>query len=148
MAKSINISIKGLDIPDKLIKIVEEKANGGLEDVALDLIRVSSSITPYKTGKLSQSYKNKKTKSNGLDSYSITYTARAKDGFNYARWTHNANYNLGEGSKRRVPSKSKYSVKTFKVGKGYLENTAQTLEKNYATHVGNKVKTALKRKVK
>lgn len=144
MSKSVvTLSIKGLEIFDELPQEILNAVNEGLDDIAQDLKRVSSGVAPLKTGKLKDSYTHNKSNSGGVDVHEISYSAYNKT-FNYAAWTHDADYKLGKLSKKRIPPLSAYSNEQLKVGKGYLIGTYEILEADYLKHLEEVIYAALK----
>ena len=107
-----------------------------MTNITKDLHRVATDLTPYKDGGLEQSgqYRNRVNK-NGFVS-TVTFGAKGKT-YLYAEKMHDGTYNLGEKSlsKNRSGVKTIYSDKTFKVGKGYLKETAKACEKGYKKYL-------------
>lgn len=120
----------------ELFKAVEE----AMTDIKDDIVDTSSSLAPYKTGKLEKSHTVKKTIIPLKKiSFEIAYNAFNK-GFNYAQWTHDEFYHLGEGSKGKRPKKGKFSNKTFSVGKRYLYNATEGVQEKGSKYIEDKMK--------
>lgn len=130
-----------INIKDYTGKVAEELPKAGKEalvDVVSDIKRVSSDSAPFKDGDLQ---KNRYRTQIGKNSMSGTVAFEAfNKGFDYARWTHNMTYNLGEGSRKKSGGTSKFGSGTIKVGTGYLKNTVETFEKGYKKHIEDAIK--------
>lgn len=112
-----------------------------LKDVILDVKRVSSESAPHKSGYLE---KNRYTVSQGRGQLEGTVSFRARNKkFDYARWTHDERYNLGEKSLRKSGGSSKYGSGTIPVGTGYLSNTIKNNEKGYLNYFDEVYKKTL-----
>lgn len=131
----ILFDLTGLEIFSGMEKAAVKAADSAMKDIMLDLKRVSEGLTPIKTGKLTASCKVKPYRYKGVQRYELSYAVVNKSNQNYAIPMHFNDYNLGEASLRRVPPKSAYSDKTFKVGKGYLIETANALAEDYTKHI-------------
>lgn len=107
-----------------------------MTNITKDLHRVATDLTPYKDGGLEQSgsYRNRANKSSFVST--VTFGAKGKT-YLYAEKMHDGNYNLGEGSQAKNSSgvKTIYSDKTFKVGKGYLKETAKACQEGYKKYL-------------
>lgn len=114
---------------DEIVKSI----NDDLDYIGRDLLVTSRSLTPRDTGRLVNSgnlvrYKGTKAST----SVSVSYLAKnPKDGFEYSTWTHNANYNLGEKSRAKMPIRSRFQKNSRGVGKGYLIDLAKDCEENW-----------------
>jgi len=108
-----------------------------MTNITKDLLRVATDLTPYKDGGLEQSGVAPPVKQSG-NKFRGTVSFGAKGNtYLYAEKMHNDNYNLGEGSRAKNSSgvKTIYSDKTFKVGKGYLIETAKACQKGYTKYI-------------
>lgn len=105
-------------------------------NITKDLHRVATDLTPYKDGGLEQSgqYRNRANKNSFVST--VTFGAKG-DTYLYAEKMHDEDYNLGEKSLSKNSSgvKTIYSDKTFKVGKGYLKETAKACQKGYKEYL-------------
>lgn len=105
-------------------------------NITKDLHRVATDLTPFKEGGLEQSgqYRNRVNKNSFVST--VTFGAKGNT-YLYAEKMHNEDYNLGEGSRAKNSSgvKTIYSDKTFKVGKGYLIETAKACQKGYKEYL-------------
>ena len=108
-----------------------------MTDITKDLLRVATDCTPYKDGGLEQSgvAPGVKQSSSGFSS-TVSFGAKGKT-YLYAKKMHDGNYKLGERSLNKNSSgvKTIYSDKTFKVGKGYLKETAKACQKGYKKYI-------------
>jgi hypothetical protein len=115
-----------LDLTDKrVIKAMYD----GMQDAVDDLKRISTDIAPVDTGLLRASGKTEiKPKTLGVVG-EVTFNAVENSSgygrFNYALWTHEADYNLGEQSKAS-PGTDGYSV-----GNKYLERPLKGESQKY-----------------
>lgn len=141
----ITFDLTGIEVFANMEKAAVKAANDGMQDVMLDLKRVSEGLTPIKTGKLTGSCMVRPYKYKGVQSYELSYAAVNKSNQNYAIPMHYNTYNLGDASLRRVPPKSAYSDKTFKVGPGYLVNTANALKDDYTKHLREMIVKKMKK---
>lgn len=109
----------------------------GFNTASTDLKRVSSGAAPHKTGFLE---KNHMDVEYGSDSWTATiyFEATAEDGFDYAKWTHEADYNLGPGSLAKPGGRSKFTGHVS-VGKGYLDRTADQGRNEYINYIKEKI---------
>lgn len=111
---------------------VDRAVNQSLLDVVNDVRRVSSAAAPHKSGKLEKNISTVKR-----DGSTITGTVEFKAvnrRFDYAEWTHNADYNLGEGSRKKPGGKSVFGG-SVPVGKGYLARTIEGGNDGYLDHI-------------
>lgn len=115
------------------------------EDIVLDAARVSSDAAPHETGHLERNRKTF-TWSDGRYHADIKFRAvntRGRRPFDYARWTHDANYSLGEGSRRKSGGNSNFGSRV-PVGTGYLSNTLSNNRSGYLQHLDDAYKKSLK----
>lgn len=126
----------GVNIIDNTKKIgdsINKSMTDAFVDIVLDVKRVSSQSAPHDSGKLE---KNKHTiKTGGGKLEGEVWFEAENEGFDYAKWTHNGDYELGEQSKRKTPGKSKYGNGSVPVGPGYLSNTIEQSRKGYMEHL-------------
>lgn len=136
------VSVKINDFTDKVGSDVEKNVKESFKDVVLDLKRVSSAAAPHDTGKLEKNKYRIKASSKGLTG-EVYFKAKRKN-FDYAEFTHNAEYNLGEKSKRKSGGKSKFASGSIDVGKGYLTNTLESSQDGYIEHIADSYGKALR----
>lgn len=131
--------LRNLDLADRRAK---EAAKRGLEDCVDELVRISSEITPVDKGILQKSHTKEVTDTrDGLEG-KVEYAvkeARGSGHFNYALWIHEAQYNLGELSRRR-PGTSGWSGKRYTVGNKYLERPAKGEEEAFIKHIAEEIR--------
>lgn len=113
-------------------------------DVVLDVKRVSSESAPHKTGYLENNRYHVNMSTRGLEGY-VGFEARSKRGFDYADWTHEKKYNLGEKSKAKRGGRSKYGGGVIPVGTGYLRNTVERNREGYLNHLGTSYSEAIRK---
>lgn len=116
----------------------------GIEDCTGDLRRVASLRSPVNEGTLEQSATSN-IRGSGINVQGIvSFSARHK-GFNYAVVMDKGNYNLGKKSKEKSKRgvRSKFSSKTFKVGTGFLTETAKDCQEGYSKHVESLIGKAI-----
>lgn len=120
----------------KMGKNTSEVVKKRMTEITKDLHRVATDLTPYKDGGLEQSgqYRNRANKNSFVGT--VTFGAKGNT-YLYAEKMHDGDYNLGEGSRAKNSSgvKTIYSDKTFKVGKGYLKETAKACQKGYKEYL-------------
>lgn len=123
-------------------KAIDRNLTENLKDVVLDVKRVSSQSAPHKTGKLEKNYHRYSKRGDTLTG-EIYFNATNK-GFDYAEWTHNGNYELGERSLRKRGGSSKFISGTVPVGAGYLSNTVERGADGYLKHLTDGFNDAIK----
>lgn len=128
------VDVEFVDRTQLLNRNVKRAMSKAMTDVTLDLKRVASMSAPHKTGFLSQNATHEVFEgSQGIEG-SVGFSA-VEDGFNYAQWTHDAEYKLGEKSAKKKGGKSKYGQGRVPVGKGYLENALENNRSGYIRHL-------------
>lgn len=149
MSKGFKIDVKGLDAWGDAGQVVFDAVKDCMDDIRDDVSEVSESLTPYKTGKLESSqYVRRYYKNLQKCYFTISYKGENK-GFDYATWTHDEKYNLGEGSRAKRPARSRFAKGTLTVGTGYVSQIQEASEDNWArfisTNIGKKLKASLKK---
>jgi hypothetical protein len=129
-------------------KLLDKKINKALKDavldVTLDLKRVASASAPKDTGFLEKSAQHEVVATSEYIEGTVGFSA-VENGFNYAEWTHNEDYKLGEKSKRKRGGKSRFGVGTVPVGKGYLKNALEMNEQGYLDYIKQKYREAVEK---
>lgn len=113
-----------------------------LNDIADDLIRISSNIAPILTGTLRRSNSPKIRATSSGFSVTVSYSAIEERGgrvFNYALWTHEMSYNLGEKSAAATGTDG------YSVGNKYLERPLLGESDKYLGWIGKAVKRSVER---
>jgi len=133
-----------VDNTSNILRSVSTASKKAMTDVTNDLAKASSGATPHKTGKLEDSY----TKQVGYDSSyklygEVAYNVVARNGFNYAVKMHEANYNLGEGSRAKSGGKG-MSGKSYPVGNKFLTRVLEGEKSAYTRHIDDSIKSALR----
>lgn len=142
MAK-FKMSVKSIDRTSLIRKAVKNNMTDAIVDVTLDLKRVASKSAPHDSGFLEKSAKHEIYVSGVSAEGTVSFSA-IEDGFNYAEWTHNADYELGEKSTKKKGGKSKFGSGTVPVGKGYLDNALQNNKQGYMRHIEDKYREAFR----
>ena len=118
-----------------------------MDDVADDLVRVSSEIAPHDKGILEKSHA-KEVKVVGVKvDLTVSYTVierNSRGNFNYALYMHEGIYDLGEGS-RRKPGTSGMSGRHYDVGNKFLTRPLEGEGEAYRTHIDDEIKRAIRR---
>lgn len=136
-----------VEIKDRAKRIGKNIDNGmrdAFTDVILDVKRVSSESAPHRTGFLENNRYSIEEKSSGFVGY-VGFEARSKRNFDYATWTHDADYNLGEKSRRKRGGASSFGNGIVPVGKGYLQNTVDRNSRGYLDFLDEAYKASLDR---
>lgn len=127
-------------------KVLQGKVKRAMQeailDVTLDLKRVASQSAPHDTGYLERNAKHEIYTASNYVEGSVGFSA-VHSGFDYAKWTHDEHYNLGEKSQRKRGGKSRYGGATVPVGTGYLENALNFNKQGYMNHIKDKYREAL-----
>ncbi len=131
----------------KIREDVREAMDLSMNDCVDDLVQVSSQAAPHDKGILEKMWDRDvqwvgKNQIKGTVSYSVTEESSGKK-FDYALWTHEEEYNLGEGSKKK-PAGVGMSGKSYPVGRKYLTRPLYGEAEAYKEHMQNMVDEALK----
>lgn len=140
----MGVKVELKDNTGKKIKNLSKGMTDAFTDVVLDAKRVSSESAPHKTGHLEKNRYSIVQTRGGLEGY-VGFEARSKKGFDYADWTHEANYNLGEQSKRKRGGRSKYGNGVIPVGRQYLANTIRVNAHGYYDHFRKAYKDSIEK---
>ena len=119
----IKVDIKGLKAnTQRIIKATEQSTFKSMQDCMKDLNRVASETAPLDEGDLEMSGTNEVHKTGigvqGSVGFEV-WNTEGKEAFNYAIWTHEQTYNLGDKSRAKAGGKG-LSGKSYKVGRKYL----------------------------
>jgi hypothetical protein len=107
-----------------------------------DLQRVASETTPYDEGDLEMSgFHDVDVNGTEIKGW-VAFEVFNKD-FNYAIWTHEENYNLGEGSQKKSGG-SGMSGKSYPVGNKYLTRPFEGEAPAYRDLIEQEIKDSLK----
>lgn len=135
--------LRNLDFSDVKVR---KGAERGMNDAVDDLVRVSSEIAPHDKGTLSRSHDRDVSwtgnKVTGEVTYSVTEASPSGKRFNYALWTHEQTYNLGDGS-RAKPGTSGMSGKHYDVGNKYVERPLKGESDAYKAHIAKEIRKEL-----
>ncbi|WP_242278582.1 HK97 gp10 family phage protein [Bacillus cereus group sp. BfR-BA-01313] len=127
---------------NQITAAVKEASEEAMEKAMTDLVRVSSETTPFDEGDLEDSW-GKEVNVSGDEIIGTVDYRVFNQGFNYAIWTHEMNYNLGEGSKNKAGGDG-MSGAHYPVGNKYLtrphEGEAPTYRKMFEKEIKNTLK--------
>ena len=129
-------------------KAVFEAVKDAMDDIKDDVVAVSSSLAPHKTGKLENSHFARRSYVN-LEkcTFSVRYKGDNK-GFDYATEMHDGNYNLGEGSLAKRPAHSRFARGSLHVGRGYLSQVIEASQGQWDEFILENVKRKLRQQIK
>lgn len=137
---SFKFEIKNLPNFSSLSKKIENAVIEGLDELADDLQLIAQRSAPVDSGTLERSIERGSINKSDL---SVKVSACAMNrGFNYARKMDKGQYKLGVDSAQKDASeniKSKYTTVRYRVGKGYLSESAQKSKRGYTKHIRQKV---------
>ena len=131
-----------LDAGDFLHRLTEEESNvtqaakTAMYDNVDDLARIAQNIAPIDKGTLRRGMKKKVTLKRKSIIGEVSFSAKDK-GFNYAVWTHEADYNLGP------TSAAAGGADGYSVGNKYLERPLKGEAQKYIDNIANAVNGAL-----
>lgn len=132
--------LRSLDYTETAVK---DAAKKGMEDCVDDLQRTAIDAAPIDKGQLRRStdkriyYRMNDSSIVGEVSFSAV-----EHGFNYALWTHEMAYNLGEKS-LQAPGGIGMSGSMYHVGNKYLERPAQGEAETYKKHIAEVIRGEL-----
>jgi hypothetical protein len=141
----VSVNLKGLNVTRKAVRDAVEE---GIYDVTDDLIRTSSEATPHWKGILEQSYSREVTVSGDKISAIVDYAVREdtgyNNGFDYAFWIHEGEYELGEKSKEKAAAGGGQGMsgKTYDVGREFLTRVLEGEADTYIQYIQDKVNEA------
>lgn len=148
MAKGLKVEIKGIHAFEGADKMVHNAVEDAMDVIRMDLVRTSSGLAPLDKGHLENSYTQKtKNVPSKKAEFEVSFSA-FNDGFNYAEWTHNADYNLGVKSQAKRPARSRFSNTSFTVGKGYLLKVAEACQEGWQKFIHDSIQKNLDSKLK
>lgn len=133
-----------IDMQDVLQSLERSNRNIGrivkqaVDDCVDDLIRTSSEIAPHDKGVLEKSWAKKVKVSAMQVEAEVTYSVKESDEngnyFNYALWTHEADYNLGPESQAK-PGGNGMSGRHYPVGNKYITRPLEGEKEAYKEHI-------------
>ena len=136
------VDVSFVDKSKLLNSKVKKAVKDAVTDVTLDMKRVASQSAPHDTGYLEKNAQHEVHVASQFVEGSVGFSA-VENGFNYAEWTHDNHYELGEKSKRKRGGKSRYGGATVPVGTGYLKNALNLNRQGYMNHLRDKYREAL-----
>lgn len=131
------------DVTDRIARNIETAMKTAMTDVVFDLKRTASMAAPHDTGYLERSAQHTVRVTPESISGTVGFSAVEK-GFNYAQWTHDKTYNLGEKSERKQGGNSVFGSGTVPVGTGYLKNALENNREGYMKYLADAYKEAVK----
>ncbi len=139
---SMRVKIKNLNSVGQIEAAVRNASEKAMEKAMADLVRVSSETAPFDEGDLEDSW-GKEVNVSG-DSVIGTVDYRVfNQGFNYAIWTHEMNYNLGEGSQNKAGGDG-LSGAHYPVNNKYLTRPFEGEAPTYRKLIEKEIKNTLK----
>lgn len=148
MAKGLKIEATGLEAWNNAGQVVFDAVKDCMDDIRDDFIMTTESLAPHKTGKLEKSHYARRYYKNLEKCYfTISYKAVNK-GFDYATWTHDEQYNLGEGSRAKRPARSRFARGALRVGTGYMTQVKEASQEGWTEFINQNIDRKLKASVK
>lgn len=141
MAK-FKMSVSKIDKSKVISRQIRQSLTDAIVDVTLDLKRVASQSAPHDSGFLEKNAQHEIYSSGSYVEGSVGFSA-VERGFDYAQWTHDKDYELGEKSAKKKGGKSRFGSGTVPVGKGYLENALENNKQGYMRHIEEKYREAI-----
>jgi len=137
------VKIRGLKQGQKYIhNTVRNTSIEAMKECMKDLERVASETTPYDEGDLEMGgFHGVDVAGSKIEGW-VGFEAFNKD-FNYAIWTHEETYNLGEGSQSKTGG-SGMSGKSYPVNNKYLTRPFEGEAPAYRKLIEQEIKDALK----
>jgi hypothetical protein len=130
--------LSNLNRMDSRIKNIAKQA---AHDIADELIRIASEITPFDKGILARSHtKQVKVVGNNVEA-KITFSVKEGD-FNYALWIHEGVYKHGEGTMRRAGTTG-WSGKRYYAGRKYVERPLKGEQEAFFRHIARQIQNSL-----
>ncbi|MEC1426625.1 hypothetical protein P9D51_10965 [Bacillus sonorensis] len=126
--------LRGLEVTDD--EVIGAAAEA-MEDNTDDLARIAQNIAPINKGILRRGMKKKFTLTRNRMIGEVSFRA-VENGFNYAIWTHEADYNLGPASAQAGGTDG------YTVGNKYLERPLKGESDRYLRNVENAVRRVLR----
>lgn len=139
MKFDINVDMKKLEAAAGRAKQAIER---GMNDVVDDLVRTSSETSPHDEGVLEKSWSREVKRIGSRIEGTVEYSVK-EDGFNYALWTHEADYNLGPGSEAK-PGGTGMSGTRYPVGNKYLTRPLAGEAEAYRDHIAEELRKELR----
>lgn len=125
--------LRGIDLAQARTRTA---VRDGIQDAVDDLKRIAVDIAPIKSSDLRRSGQAEvRTTPNNVIG-EVTFRA-VEDGFNYALWTHEGEYNLGEQS-QQAPGTDGYEV-----GNKYLERPLRGESEKYMRWIAEEIRDAV-----
>jgi hypothetical protein len=147
MAKNrVTVKINNHTIKKAVHKAVEE----AIYDVSDDLVRTSSETTPHDKGILEQSFGRSVAWKNRNEIVAVVdYSVKeenGQNGFNYALWIHEGDYNLGENSQKKAQAGGGVGMsgQSYAVGNKYLTRVLYGEEETYKEYIQKKINESIK----
>lgn len=142
----VSINLNNLNQIKRNVKSAVEEA---VHDVSDDLVRTSSETAPHWKGILEQSYGKsvawRGNKCVAVVDYSVKED-NGQNGFDYAIWIHEGDYELGEESEKKASSGGGVGMsgKSYPVGNKFLTRPLNGEADTYRKHIQSVVDENLK----
>jgi hypothetical protein len=137
-----NVKVDFTDKSKLLNGKIKKAMKDAVLDVTLDLKRVASMSAPHDTGYLEKNAQHEVFVASQYVEGTVGFSA-VEHGFDYAQWTHDEEYELGEKSAKKRGGKSKFGSGTVPVGTGYLKNALEMNKQGYIDHIKQKYREAI-----
>lgn len=125
----------------------EKTLESAMHDVIDDLVRVSSETAPHDHGVLEKSWSKDIRWQGGTIVGTVEYSVKESNASggqaNYALWTHEYDYNLGEGSLAK-PGGTGMSGRHYDVGNKYLTRPLEGEKDAYKEHIKKRLRKVIK----
>lgn len=139
--ESCDLMVKIVDNLKGTGERLESNTKEAFNTVATDIHRTSADAAPKDTGFLE---KNHLSINYGSTEWEAQIWFNAfNDNFDYALWTHTADYKLGKGSQGKSGGSSRFAGQV-PVGRGYLSNTVAQGKEAYMEHINQAIVNSLK----
>lgn len=128
-----------------ITKKVREATEDAVYDVSDDLVRTSSAATPHWKGQLEKGYGREVAWSGDKVVATVDYSA-LNEGYDYAPWIHNGDYELGPKSQEKAAGGGGVGMsgKAYPVGNKFLTRVLYGEEQAYTDHIEKSIKQSLK----
>ncbi|MCS0827386.1 hypothetical protein NX029_26080 [Cytobacillus firmus] len=138
----VSMNLSNLNRVKRDVKSAVEEA---VHDVTDDLVRTSSETAPHWKGILEQSY-GKSVTWRGNQCVGVVDYSVKEDGFDYAVWIHEGEYQLGEKSEEKASAGGGVGMsgKSYPVGNKFLTRPLYGEAETYRKHIQSVVDENLK----
>lgn len=148
MSTMFRITVKGIKSFNGASQAIFDTVKDCMDVIRDDVSTVSRSLTPRKSGQLEESQYVRRYYKNLDKCYFTVSYRRTNKGFDVAKWTHDADYNLGAGSRAKRPVRSKFASGSLRVGQGYLSQVVKSSEDAWTIYINANVAKNLRASIK